>query len=69
MQTFSLVDKVSESWRSQFGMLLRLTINQLNVWEDQYRGDANKCWDRVMEQWLNGSCETDMGRTLLNFIA
>ena len=59
IQTFRLVDRVSASWRSKFGMILKLTTNQLNVWEDQYRGDANMCWARVMEQWLNGSSEAD----------
>ena len=58
IQTFRLVDRVSASWRS-FGILLNITTNQLNVWEDQYRGDANMCWARVMEEWLNGSRETD----------
>lgn len=59
MQTFRLVDRVSASWRSKFGMILRLTTNQLNVWEDQYRGDANMCWARVMEHWLSGNSEAD----------
>ncbi len=29
----------------------------MEVWADQYRGDANMCWARVMEYWLNGSSE------------
>ena len=56
-QTFRLVDRVSASWR-RFGTILRLAENQLEKWEDQYRGDANMCWARVMEEWLN-QCSED----------
>jgi hypothetical protein len=57
-QTFRLVDWVSASWKN-FGMILGLGRNQLEKWEDQYRGDANMCWARVMEEWLNGGEGSD----------
>lgn len=25
-----------------------------DIWGEQYRGNANKCWTKVMEHWLNG---------------
>lgn len=56
--TFRLVDRVSASWRN-FGAILGLGTNQLDRWEDQYRGDSNMCWARVMEEWLNGNSEGD----------
>lgn len=55
-QTFRLVDRVSASWR-RFGMILRLAENQLEKWDDEYRGDANNCWARVMGEWLNQCTE------------
>ena len=58
MQTFRLVDRVSASWR-RFGLILGLTGNQLDVLADQYRGDSNMCWAKVMECWLSGSCKRD----------
>lgn len=51
IQTFRLVDHVSATWHI-FGLLLELSQNQLNTWEEFYRGDANMCWARVMEYWL-----------------
>lgn len=35
-------------------MLLGISSNQLSAWEEQYRGNANMCWTKVMEHWLNG---------------
>lgn len=57
-QTFRLVDRVSASWKN-FGIILGLTMNQLKRWEDQYRGDSNSCWARVMEFWLSGGSDKD----------
>ena len=38
-------------------MAVGLTMNQLDAWEDQYRGDSRKCWTKVMEYWLKGDSE------------
>ena len=57
-QTFRLVDKVSANWRD-FGLILGLAVEQLDAWEEQYRGDAAMCWARVMECWLKGECKED----------
>ena len=35
-------------------MLLGISFNQLSVWEKQHRGNANTCFTKVMEYWLNG---------------
>lgn len=52
-KTFRLVDRVSARWNT-FGLLLGISQNQLRAWEEQYRGNANMCWTKVMEYWLNG---------------
>lgn len=57
-QIFRLVDRVSASWK-EFGVILGLGTNQLEKWEAQYRGDANMCWARVIEEWLNGGIGSD----------
>ena len=38
-------------------MLLGITQNQLEVWEQQYSGNAQNCWRKVMEHWLNGGAK------------
>jgi hypothetical protein len=52
-KTFRLVDRVSAGWK-EFGTLLGITQNQLGTWEEQYCGDINTCWTKIMECWLNG---------------
>ena len=46
-----MVDQVSAKWHD-VGMLLGLSLNQLDAWDAEYRGNANKCWNRVIDQWL-----------------
>ena len=45
------MNRVSAKWYN-FGMLLGLDLNQLDGWEAEYRGNASRCWNRVMNQWL-----------------
>ena len=52
VQTFHLADKVRVQWH-RFGIILGASQNQLDEWEEQYRGNASKCWNRVMEYWLS----------------
>ena len=52
---FRLVDEVSAKWR-EFGILLGLTTNQLDAYEQQNRGCVDTIWNRVMEYWLSGKC-------------
>lgn len=46
---------VSAKWR-RFGLILDLTLNQLDAMDSRYRGDAELCWNKVMEHWLKGEC-------------
>lgn len=46
------MDKVSAK-RRDFGILLGLTTNQLDAWDEKDRGDAHRIWNRVMEYWLD----------------
>lgn len=46
-----MVNEVSANWHD-FGLLLGVGLNQLDAWELQYRGDASKCWNKVMDRWL-----------------
>ena len=55
-QTFSLVEQVSSKWR-EIGLAIGITNNTLCAWEDQYRGNADLCWTRVMDHLLKGECE------------
>ena len=50
-QELRVVDQVSSKWR-EFGMLLGFSHDQLDAWRDQHLADANKCWNRVINQWL-----------------
>ena len=50
------MDRVCSKWK-EFGTLLGISLNTLSVWERQYRGNANMCWTKVMEHWLNGGCK------------
>ena len=50
-QEFRLIKKVSARWY-EFGLLLRVDYNELDAWESQYRGNAKKCWIRVIDDWL-----------------
>ena len=34
-------------------MCLELTVNQLDGWESEYRGAVSRCWNKVMEHWLD----------------
>lgn len=61
-KTFRLVDRVSSRWR-KFGILLGLTMNQLEAWDDQHRGNASICWNKVMEYWLAGDDVDDYPAT------
>ena len=45
------MNRVSARWRD-LGLLLGLSLNQLDAWDEQYRGNATTCWTRVMDQWL-----------------
>ena len=39
---------VSAKWYD-FGLLLGIGFNELEAWEAQHRGDANKCWNKVSD--------------------
>ena len=49
---FRLVDMVSSQWR-EFGSRLSIEQDQLDSWEDEYRGRAARCWKKVMGHWLS----------------
>lgn len=51
-QEFRLVEEVSAKW-NDFGLLLGFGLNQLDAWEAQYHGNANRCWNKVMDHWLS----------------
>lgn len=52
-QKFRLVDRVSHKWQ-EFGLLLGVTMNNLNAWESEHRRNAATCWGEVMKFWLTG---------------
>ena len=53
-QEFRLVKWVSARWYD-FGMLLGLELNQLDVWRIQYQGDTAICWNKVHDSILETS--------------
>ena len=57
-QTFRLGNRVAAKWRD-FGIQLGLTMSQLDSWDEQYRGNASTCWNKLMEHWLNGEGSRD----------
>ena len=52
-QIFRLVNEVSSEWK-KIAILLQFSMNQIAVLEEQYRANANNCWNSIMDQWLNG---------------
>lgn len=51
-QTFRLVELVSSKWR-KLGLELGFTHDQLESWADEFRGNNEKCWDQVMQGWID----------------
>ena len=56
-QTFCLSNKVKSRWKD-FGTLLNL-VDEVDAWDDKYRGDPDSCWKKVMKHWLDGGSEED----------
>ena len=46
------MNKVSSRWL-KFGLQLGLDMDQLKVWEGQFRDDSTRCWLEVMTYWIN----------------
>ena len=46
-----------------FGLLLGFELNQLKMWDSEYRGNAKKCWNEVMNQWLTQGGSRDYPAT------
>ena len=44
-------------WKD-FGTLLNL-VDEVDAWDDKYRGDPDSCWKKVMKHWLDGGSEED----------
>lgn len=61
-QLFCLAKEVSANW-FDFGLILGIKRKQLDAWDAQYRGDASKCWNRVMEHWLDKGGSRDYPAT------
>ena len=61
-QVFRLVKRVSAKWYD-FGMLLGVGLNELDAWEIQYRADATRCWNKVMDNWLTTGGSRDYPAT------
>ena len=61
-QQFRLIKKVSARWY-EFGLLLGADFNELDSWESQYRGDADMCWIRVIDNWLTRGGSRDYPAT------
>ena len=53
MHKFQLVSQVSAKWKD-FGLLLNVTLNDLEALEQEHRGNAKNIWNRVMDHWLAG---------------
>ena len=51
--TFGLVDEVSTKW-NKFGLLLKMPKNVLSGLSTKNLMDAERCWEDVMQFWLDG---------------
>lgn len=49
---FGLRDRVSAKWQ-KFGLLLGLTVNELELIEMKNLGDASQSWMQVMQTWFD----------------
>ena len=54
IEEFRLMNRVSAKWR-KFGILLKITNNDLDGFDEKCRGDPDNCWMKVMQRWLDGS--------------
>ena len=45
--------KVSSKWR-EFGIVLGPGMNELDAWDAELRGQTERCWQKVMQHWLDG---------------
>ena len=52
LQKYRLVERVSSKWR-QFGLRISLTQDRMDSWFTESR-DAERCWEKVMQTWLDG---------------
>ena len=48
---------MSSRWMD-FGMILGLTMSQLEGWKMEYQGNATACWRKVMDFWLTGEVKS-----------
>ena len=52
-EKFELVSLVSGSWK-KIGILIDLTFDVLENYEKEKRSNPVRCWERVMQDWLDG---------------
>ena len=50
---YRLVEHVSSKWR-QFGLQIGLTPDRMDGWFTEESRDAERCWEKVMQTWLDG---------------
>ena len=43
---------MSAKWWT-FGIRVGITMNQLEGWERQFHEDSRRCWQKVVQHWLN----------------
>ena len=51
---FTLAENVSTSWRI-IGYRINMTQNVLDTYDQQFSRDSNRCWEKVMQIWIDGS--------------
>ena len=59
---FELVKKVSTKWKT-FGLRINLHMNTLTQYQFQMQGNAEWCWQMVMQEWLDGRGQEEYPNT------
>ena len=49
---FVLENLVKSKWMT-LGLRVGLVMDQLESWEEEFRGNTTRCWRRVMKHWLD----------------
>jgi hypothetical protein len=59
---FRLISQVASMWKD-FGLRLGCEPDELQSWETEYRYNAVRCWEKVMNEWVNRAGTDDYPAT------
>lgn len=55
---FELIQRTSTKWR-EIGVLINIESNMLDEYWKESQSTATRCWEKVMQAWMNGQGQED----------